>query len=140
MRFSSHVIFALWATSSPATAFTPLFASRTSGNSRIRTFAEQPFEGQKSAQPNADATSTEVAAAESASVPTAEAAAGAGLGAGELAPFLAPIAALVAGRQALTKRDLIREQVAVTEKDLERIKKDLANTDTIISVRLAEAL
>ena len=50
-------------------------------------------------------------------------------------PFLAPVAALVAGRQALTKRDVLREQEAITAKDLSRIQKDLANADTTISVR-----
>jgi hypothetical protein len=67
---------------------------------------------------------------------TAEAATGAGIAASKAVPFLAPVAALVAGRQALIKRDVLREQEAITAKDLNRIQKDLANADTTISVRL----
>jgi hypothetical protein len=71
--------------------------------------------------------------AEDPNAPSAADAAGGGVG-GALPSALAPFAALVAGRQALLRRDEVREQIAITENDLNKIKSDLANADTLISV------
>lgn len=133
MKVSSAAIIALWATSSPATAFTPLqlYAANTNTHRRTtRIFAE---EGNAAASEAANAVS-EAGAAEAAAEAAATVA-GAGISTSKAVPFLAPIAALVAGRQSLIKRDIVREQVALTEKDLARIKKDLRNVDINISVR-----
>lgn len=129
MKVSSYVILALWVTSSPVAAFTPQF-SDTRSATQTRIFAEQ--EQASEVGGTLAATDTTSAAPETAT----EAAAGAGVSASKAVPFLAPIAALAAGRQALAKRDIVKEQVAITEKDLQRIRKDLSNVDTTISVRI----
>ena len=141
MKVSSAVIIALWATSSPATAFTPPQLSTANTNTHRRTTRIFAEEGNAAASEAASAAS-EAASSSEAAAGTAEAAAeaaatvaGAGISTSQAVPFLAPIAALVAGRQSLIKRDIVREQVALTEKDLARIKKDLRNVDINISVR-----
>jgi hypothetical protein len=66
--------------------------------------------------------------------PTAVDAGGVG---GALPVALVPLVALVAGRQALLRREVVREQVAITENDLNKIKSDLASAETFISVSIS---
>ena len=48
--------------------------------------------------------------------------------------FLAPAAALAAGQQALAQKEVLKVEVATTEKELEDIKQKLKNTDLQINV------
>ena len=50
--------------------------------------------------------------------------------------FGAPLAALVAGRQALIARDKIEDEVTKAEDNIENFKKDLRNTNNLISVSM----
>eukprot|EP00977_Amphora_coffeiformis_P004789 scaffold1033_cov171-Amphora_coffeaeformis.AAC.6 len=125
MRVSAYVLLAAFATSSPSSAFTPCSlytAHHQQTNQRTTTsrFA-------KDEKPSKQGAAKEAAAA------------GTGLSASKAVPFVAPLAALAAGRQAMTKRDLIRQEQIITEADLARIKKELANTDTAISASFGVA-
>lgn len=114
-------MLAVYATASTAAAFHP--SSHVSRHSKTRLFADDKQSGGN--------TTPASAAAETA-------ASGASLGT-VVTSIAAPLAALAAGRQALTSRDQLRDEVAVSEKDLSRIKKDLKRTDTLASVSYGQA-
>ena len=57
-----------------------------------------------------------------------------GLGVGDVPKFLAPVAAAVAGRRALMKRDEVSLKVAVTESELREVQQDLRNTNNLVTV------
>lgn len=114
MKVPLSVLLAVWVTASTATAFNPVSSIVRQGKSRL--FAEEKPSGGETKPPSA----VETAAS---SFPV-----------GIVSSVIAPIAALTIARQALSNRDKLREEVAITEKDLTRIRKDLASTDRIISV------
>jgi hypothetical protein len=62
------------------------------------------------------------------------AAAAKGLSIGSVAPILAPLAALAVGQSALRTRKDLEEDIALTERELEDIKKKLGNADASFKV------
>jgi len=131
MRVSAYVLLAAFATSSPSSAFTPCSLYTAHQQTHQRTTTSRSAKDEKPSKQGAAEGSAKEAAA---------AATGTGLSASKAVPFVAPLAALAAGRQAMTKRELIRQEQIITEADLARIKKELANTDTAISVRVYDQM
>ena len=119
MRVSSYVLLVAFATSSPSSAFTPCSLYRTAPH-------QQQTNKRKTRRFAKDEKTTGEGAAPAAPK---------GVPVGKAIPFVAPLAALAAGRQAMEKRELIQQERAITEADLARIKDDLVDTETAIQVR-----